>query len=407
MIEIKSLNKKYIETEVLKNINYTFLEGKVYFVVGPSGCGKTTLLNILGGIDLDYDGLVLYDFEDIKEYTKKEKQSFYTNKVSYISQFPVLFQDMLVQNNLDLINYVNKKTTKKIGSFLKSIKLNKEAKKLSVGEKQRVCINRAINQNASVILADEPTASLDKEYKKEVMDELINACKNKILIVVTHDLDLAKDYADEILEIKKGKIKSINIKKQENTKSKENFNKNISLFNARKFASWLYKSEKKKINLYNYSLVIGIVLIAFTNMLSTGMMGYFKKQLLRQESTNFLEYKYEYSKVSQEDLNNISSEVGSKYFDIYYGEKDVFTNITIDEVNSLVTFNVNVSQVNMKNAFNVVNEINRKALFLKSYVTDDSILVLEYRFKAVDDISITLEGIINNVFSLENILEKL
>lgn len=81
--------------------------------------------------------------------------------------------------------------------------------------------------------------------------------------------------------------------------------------------------------------------------------------------------------------------------------------ITIDEINSLVTFNVNVSQVNMKNAFNVVNEINRKALFLKSYVTDDSILVLEYRFKAVDDISITLEGIINNVFSLENILEKL
>ena len=81
--------------------------------------------------------------------------------------------------------------------------------------------------------------------------------------------------------------------------------------------------------------------------------------------------------------------------------------ITIDEDNSLVTFNVNVSQVNMKNAFNVVNEINRKALFLKSYVTGDSILVLEYRFKAVDDISITLEGIINNVFSLENILEKL
>ena len=249
MIEIKSLNKKYTETEVLKNINYTFLEGKVYFVVGPSGCGKTTLLNILGGVDLDYDGLVLYDFEDIKEYTPKEKESFYTNKVSYISQFPVLFQDMLVQNNLDLINYVNKKTTKKIGSFLKSIKLNKEAKKLSVGEKQRVCINRAINQNASVILADEPTASLDKEYKKEVMDELINACKNKILIVVTHDLDLAKVYADEILEIKKGRIKSIKIKKQENIKSKENFNKNISLFNARKFASWLYKSEKKKINL--------------------------------------------------------------------------------------------------------------------------------------------------------------
>ena len=108
MIEIKSLNKKYTETEVLKNINYTFLEGKVYFVVGPSGCGKTTLLNILGGVDLEYDGLVLYDFEDIKEYTPKEKESFYTNKVSYISQFPALFQDISVQNNLELISFVNK-----------------------------------------------------------------------------------------------------------------------------------------------------------------------------------------------------------------------------------------------------------------------------------------------------------
>lgn len=332
MIEIKSLNKKYTETEVLKNINYTFLEGKVYFVVGPSGCGKTTLLNILGGVDLEYDGLVLYDFDDIKEYTPKEKESFYTNKVSYISQFPVLFQDISAQNNLELINFVNKKTTNKIGSFLKSIKLNKEAKKLSVGEKQRVCINRVINQNASVILADEPTASLDKEYKKEVMDELVNTCKNKILIVVTHDIDLAKVYADEILEIKKGRIKSIKIVRKENTKGDDNFSKNISLFHARKFASWLYKSEKKKINLYNYSLVIGIVLIAFSNMLSTGMMGYFKKQLLKQESTNFLEYNYDYSLSSQEDLNNLLSEVGSKYFDYYYDEKDLSTNVTVDEV---------------------------------------------------------------------------
>lgn len=415
MIEIKSLNKKYTETEVLKNINYTFLEGKVYFVVGPSGCGKTTLLNILGGVDLDYDGLVLYDFEDIKEYTPKEKESFYTNKVSYISQFPVLFQDISVQNNLELISFVNKKTTNKIGSFLKSIKLNKEAKKLSVGEKQRVCINRAINQNASVILADEPTASLDKEYKKEVMDELINACKNKILIVVTHDLDLAKVYADEILEIKKGRIKSIKIKKQENIKSKENFNKNISLFNARKFASWLYKSEKKKINLYNYSLVIGIVLVAFTNMLSTGMMGYFKNQLLRQESTNFLEYKYEYSKVSQEDLNNISSEVGSKYFDIYYGEKDIFTNITIDDVTidlpSFGLINYEINSVYPSDLISIkvsdeYNDILTKKLRIEvlgldfvSYVKEFSPSILIRYFN--NDLEKEIEFIVGNV-SIDN-----
>lgn len=82
--------------------------------------------------------------------------------------------------------------------------------------------------------------------------------------------------------------------------------------------------------------------------------------------------------------------------------------ISVDEINSLVTFNVNVSQINVKNnGYNVLNEINKKSIFLKAYITDDSILVLEYRFKVIDDISITLEGIINNVFSLENILEKL
>ena len=81
--------------------------------------------------------------------------------------------------------------------------------------------------------------------------------------------------------------------------------------------------------------------------------------------------------------------------------------ITVDESSDLVTFNVNVSQVNMKNAFNIVNEINKKSLFFKSYIADDSILVLEYRFKAIDDVSIALEAIINNLFSLENILEKL
>lgn len=82
--------------------------------------------------------------------------------------------------------------------------------------------------------------------------------------------------------------------------------------------------------------------------------------------------------------------------------------ISVDEINSLVTFNVNVSQINVKNnGYNVLNEINKKSIFLKAYITDDSILVLEYRFKVIDDISITLEGIFNNLFSLENIIEKL
>lgn len=81
--------------------------------------------------------------------------------------------------------------------------------------------------------------------------------------------------------------------------------------------------------------------------------------------------------------------------------------VSIDDSTDLVSFNINVSQINIKNAFNMVNEINKKSLFLKAYIADDSILVLEYRFKAVDDVSVILESIIKNVFSLENILENL
>ena len=125
MIEIKGLTKAFDNQEVLRNIDYTFLEDRVYFVVGESGCGKTTLLKILSGIDQEYEGVVLYKGNDINELTNKEKIDYYTGIVSYISQFPVCFHELSCKENINLSKYVNKKSTNILGSFLNKIKLNK------------------------------------------------------------------------------------------------------------------------------------------------------------------------------------------------------------------------------------------------------------------------------------------
>ena len=208
MLEIRGLTKSYNGQEVLRNINYLFKENKVYFVVGESGCGKTTFLKIIAGQEENYEGIVLYKGNDIKQLNKKEKADYYTGGVSYLSQFPVCLLDLSVEENLNIPFFVNRKTTQNIGTFLNKLKKRKKTKRLSVGEKQRVCAQRIMNQNANIILADEPTAALDYEYKNEVLKELVKRAKGKILIVVSHDVELAKMYADEIIEIKKGHIKS-------------------------------------------------------------------------------------------------------------------------------------------------------------------------------------------------------
>ena len=330
MLEIRGLTKSYNGQEVLRNINYLFKENKVYFIVGESGCGKTTFLKIIAGQEENYEGIVLYKGNDIKQLNKKEKADYYTGGVSYLSQFPVCLLDLNVGENLSIPFFVNRKTTQNIGTFLNKLKKRKKTKRLSVGEKQRVCAQRIMNQNANIILADEPTAALDYEYKNEVLKELVKRAKGKILIVVSHDVELAKMYADEIIEIKKGHIKSNINKSKMSCFQIEKANRNISLFNAFKFARKLYKSEKKKSLLYNYSLVVGIVLISFTTMLSSGMMNYFQRELLKDSAQSVIEFQYDYVELDQDELSELYSEIGFFYFDFLYKVEDVFSNIIVN-----------------------------------------------------------------------------
>ena len=204
MIELVNINKWY-NHQILKNINIKLEENNIYVLKGISGCGKTTLLNIISGIDLEYTGKYLFNNEDLSQLSKKEKRKIFSN-VAYIFQNSLLIKDLTIYENLLLIKnnkqYINELSIK----FHIQQLLNKFPNQLSGGERQKVSIIRALLIEPKIIIADEPTASLDKKSALEFC-KMINLIRNenKIVIIATHD-NIFDDVANIIFNINYGTI---------------------------------------------------------------------------------------------------------------------------------------------------------------------------------------------------------
>lgn len=206
MIKIKDLYKNF-KNENIKFVDITFENNKSYVILGPSGCGKSTLLNLLSGnikadggsIEIDINDKI-YNFNNLP---KEKIQEFRRNNISYVSQDFNLFENFSVYDNLKLIEEV-KHTKVSIKDALEAVglskKLKQKVKTLSGGEKQRVCIARALLQEGEIILCDEPTGSLNQALANDIIKLLIKLHKrnNSILIVVTHDESLTH-YFDEVI----------------------------------------------------------------------------------------------------------------------------------------------------------------------------------------------------------------
>lgn len=220
MIKILNLNKSYGEYPVLKNINLNLNKG-LTFIVGDSGCGKTTLLNCIAGL-INFNGTICLNNMQLNKLTTNEKETFRLSNIGYIFQDFKLFNDDNVINNISLpiqcrSNTTNHYIKQTVDDALNIVELKnkkyEKIKNLSGGEKQKVAIARAIINKPSILLCDEPTGSLDSKNKLVIMDVLKKISFSKIVIVVSHDLDLAKIYADEIVYLKDGEV--IDIKKQD------------------------------------------------------------------------------------------------------------------------------------------------------------------------------------------------
>lgn len=200
MITLKNINKSYNNTKVLKNINLTLPDKGLICVLGASGSGKSTLLNIIGKIEVPDKGEVYFYDKNIKDV---KSESYHTNYVSFIYQNYNLIDALSVKDNLNLITKNNEWIINKLGlSKIKNTKTNK----ISGGEKQRTAIARSILSDSLVYLADEPTGAIDTANSIKIMQILKELSKEKLVLMITHNEDLAQAYADEIIYLKDGTI---------------------------------------------------------------------------------------------------------------------------------------------------------------------------------------------------------
>ncbi len=207
MIKIKDLNKSFGEKEVIRNFNYEIFDGTMIAITGKSGCGKSTLLNILGLLDTDYSGEILYDNIFLSKENEKKRNEYIRNNINYLFQNYALIDMETVDDNLLLALEYEKlskdKKKEKINKALELVDLkgfnNKKIFTLSGGEQQRVALARVILKRGNIVLADEPTGNLDIENSNKVMKILKKLQEDgRTIIIVTHDENIAKQ-CDEII----------------------------------------------------------------------------------------------------------------------------------------------------------------------------------------------------------------
>ncbi len=216
MIELISVKKKYTtkagETLALDEINLRFPDKGLIFITGKSGSGKTTLLNIIGGLDGFDEGEIQVEGKSFSQFSQKDFDSYRNTYVGFIFQEYNLLSEYSVIKNVEIANELQGKRheEEKIASLFEKVDIagleNRRVSQLSGGQKQRVAIVRALMKSSKIILADELTGALDSVTGEQVIKTLKTLSEDKLVIVVSHDLELAEKYADRIIRLVDGKI---------------------------------------------------------------------------------------------------------------------------------------------------------------------------------------------------------
>lgn len=218
MLQLNNITKDYISGDTvvnaLKGISISFREHEFVSILGQSGCGKTTMLNIIGGLDRYSDGDLIIGGRSTKEFKDKDWDSYRNHKIGFIFQSYNLIPHQTVLSNVELaltLSGVSKtERRKRAVEALEMVglgdQINKKPNQMSGGQMQRVAIARALVNDPDIILADEPTGALDSETSVQVMDILKKISDNKLIIMVTHNAELAEQYSSRIIRLLDGKV---------------------------------------------------------------------------------------------------------------------------------------------------------------------------------------------------------
>lgn len=211
----KYYEKKKNQCKAINNINLKINDSEFVAIMGSSGAGKTTLINLFSGLINPTSGKIIIDNENISSFSDSELATFRRKKIGMVFQSYGLIENYSVEENILIaLTYSGLKNKEKHAKIINELEdfnmqnmLSKKVKKLSGGEKQRVAIIRALIKNPDIILADEPTGSLDKENADKILHMLdyANKEKNKTVIIVTHDIDIA-NICTRLIELKQGVI---------------------------------------------------------------------------------------------------------------------------------------------------------------------------------------------------------
>ena len=297
MLELKGITKVYnvggVHQKVLKGINLNFRQSEFAAILGPSGSGKTTLLNIIGGLD-EYDsGTLKINEVSTKDFRDKDWDAYRNHRIGFVFQSYNLIPHQTILNNvrlaLTLSGISKREGIRRAKKALEDVGLkehiNKRPAQLSGGQMQRVAIARALVNDPDILLADEPTGALDSDTSIAIMNLLKKISKNKLVIMVTHNPELARSYATRIITLKDGLItsdsnvydgKEKTILDEEAAAIKQHKTK-MSFFTALSLSLNNLLTKKGRTILVAFAGSIGIIGIALIMAVSTGFQSYIDK----------------------------------------------------------------------------------------------------------------------------------
>lgn len=376
MIVLKNIYKKYKNNKkyILKNINLNFKDNGFVSILGESGAGKTTLLNIISGIDSPTKGNIYINREDINNLIKDN--SLYNQYISFIFQNYNLIEKISVNDNIKLINDI------KIKNILKKLRIeNKEKSKiseLSGGQKQRVAIARALAKNNKILICDEPTGALDSNNSKNIMQLLKKISKTKLVIMVTHNEELAKTYSDRIITLKDGEVISDTspLELEERNNKHKKIKEKYSILNILKIIKVNIKSNKRKNITTIISLIIGLVSLISVLGISIG----FKNAILKEEKTTLSSYPLIINEYSSNPLDSLKQE--TKYTNKIKGANYIHRNKIDDKLIEYIKSNKHTSYIKYNYVINNINifttdkSIEQEIILKKGNYPDNKELLL-------------------------------
>ena len=294
MLKLNNIKKNY-ETgnesvKALKGISIEFRENEFVSILGPSGCGKTTLLNIIGGLDHYTSGDLIIDGISTKKYKDRDWDTYRNHRIGFVFQNYNLISHQTVLSNVELaltLSGVDKQTRrKKAIEVLEKVglkdQMHKKPNQMSGGQMQRVAIARALVNDPDILLADEPTGALDTKTSVQIMEILKEISKDRLIIMVTHNPELAKKYSTRIINLLDGEVtsdsKPYSSKKEEKEKIKEEKRKakktSMSFLTAMNLSLNNLMTKKGRTILTAFAGSIGIIGIALILSISNGVQQY-------------------------------------------------------------------------------------------------------------------------------------